>query len=493
MPSPRSPRLSAAPTVTTVVAAIVGFAGSALVARASYVVGTLPRHHLDRTVATGPYRWTYEVGVALLVLAWLGLGRLVLDPAVTGMTRRVCWSAAAMTAPLLVTAPVTSQDVWAYLGQANVAAHGLDPYSVGPIAVPGPYSHAVAHEWLQAASPYGPVWMWVCRLVVQVTEPHPWAGMFVLRGLAVAGVVATGVALARLADAAGGRPEVALWLALAGPFPVLMLVGAVHNDAVMLAFLVGGVAVAATTASSRRALLLGAALVGAAAAIKVIALVALPILPLVWMRYADPARPESPTGHPSLRRWAAAGAASTAVGVVVVLLLGLLSGFGLGWVPHVGDGSVGVRWLSVPQQIGNVLHLLAPQHVADLPKDRYPLLHPLGLVLLALALTALLVTARSRPPVRTLALAMLVFVVSSPAPRTWYLLWPLVFVAVDRLSPRAVIAVAAASATLALWFPASVRPQPPEWLLLVLLVALAALASAMTRPRSAASSSPDQA
>ena len=59
----------------------------------------------------------------------------------------------------------------------------------------------------------------------------------------------------------------------------------------MLAFLVGGVAVAATSSTLRRALLLGSALVGAAAAIKVIALVALPLLSLLWWRYADPRAP----------------------------------------------------------------------------------------------------------------------------------------------------------------------------------------------------------
>ncbi|MGC4111054.1 MAG: hypothetical protein QM747_11670 [Nocardioides sp.] len=115
------------PTATTVACAAVGLVGSALLARASYVVGALPRHHLDRAVAQGPNRWVYLAGVALIVVAWLALGRLALDPGVDGMTRRVCWFAAATAAPLLVAAPVASQDVWAYLGQANVAAHGLDP------------------------------------------------------------------------------------------------------------------------------------------------------------------------------------------------------------------------------------------------------------------------------------------------------------------------------------------------------------------------------
>jgi alpha-1,6-mannosyltransferase len=479
---PRPTPLARRPTASTVAIAVVGFAGASLVTRASYVVGTLPGHQLDHSAATGPYRWVYEIGVAAMVLAWLALGRLTLDPAVTGMTRRVCAAAAAMAAPLLVAAPVTSQDVWAYLGQANVAVHGLNPYAVGPGAVPGPYSAAVAHAYVDYASPYGPLWLGICRLVVTLTQPHPWAGMFVLRGLAVIGVLGTGAALARLARATGGRPEVALWLALAGPFPLLVLVGAVHNDSVMLALLVGGVAVAASTASLRRALLLGAALVGAAAAIKVIALVALPFLPLVWFRYADPARTRRPGRGPPLRRWAATATVSSAIGVAVVLLLGPLCGFGLGWVSHVGDGKIGVSWLSVPQQIGNLLHLVAPSHVADQVRDRYSLLHPIGLVFLALALLALTVTAYRRPPLRTLALAMLLITVSSPAPRLWYLMWPLIFLAAGRLTPRAVMALAAASATLALWFPASVQPQPPQWLLLVLFAGLTVLATAIAQP-----------
>ena len=74
-------------------------------------------------------------------------------------------------------------------------------------------------------------------------------------------------------------------------------------------------------------------------------------------------------------------------------------------------------------------------------------------------------------------LALLLLVLASPAPRTWYLLWPLMFLAVDRLRSSAVVATAAVSATIVLWFPASVRPQPPEWALLALLVPTTALAA----------------
>jgi hypothetical protein len=85
----------------------------------------------------------------------------------------------------------------------------------------------------------------------------------------------------------------------------------------------------------------------------------------------------------------------------------------------------------------------------------------------------------------------LLLVVSSPAPRTWYLLWPLVFVAADRLSSRALVAVVAGSATLALWFPPSVHPSVPEWILLALFVPLAALTAVTVLPRDGASTAAD--
>jgi alpha-1,6-mannosyltransferase len=461
--------------MTTMAIAVVGFVGSVLITRASYVVGCLPGHHLHHADVVGPERRVYQVGVAVLVLAWLALGRLALDRSRTGMMRRTCWATGVMALPLLVSVPVASQDVWAYLGQANVAVHGLDPYAVGPDAVPGPYLHAVDNSWTSSPSPYGPLWLFVCRLVVSVTQPHVWAGVYVLRGLAVAGLVVTGVLLVRLSRAVGGRPEVAVWLAVANPFTLLMLVSAVHNDAVMLPLMLGGATVAATRASPR-ALLVAAALVGAAGAIKVIALVLLPFLPLFWFRYAAHEGP-GPGPHPALRRWVATASATTATGVLTVLGLGVVLGFGTGWLPHVGDGRSGVSWLSIPQQVGNVLHALAPDRVADIPLDRYPWLHPLGLVLLGVGLAAVVVTAHRRPPARSVMLALLLLVLASPAPRTWYLLWPLMFLAVDRLRSSAVVATAAVSATIVLWFPASVRPQPPEWALLALLVPTTALAA----------------
>ena len=486
------PTLRSRPQASTLVVAVVGFTGAALVAWSSYVVGTLAGHYLDKAAATGPYRWPYEIGVSLMVLAWLALGRLVLDPSATGSPRRVWAVGAAMAAPLLFSAPVTSQDVWAYLGQANVAAHGLDPYSVGPGAVPGPFAHAVAHDWVDTPSPYGPLWIGLCRVVVEIVQPHPWAGMFTLRLVALCGLVAVAAALHRLGRATGASPTLASWLVVAGPWPLLMLLGAVHNDAVMLAFLLWGVAVAATRPSMARAVLVGAVLVGLAGAVKVNALLVSPFLPLVWYWYAvhrsdGEQRPREPL---PLRTWVLAGAACVVTSVAVLFLVGVLFGYDVGWVSQVGDGRIGVQWLSVPQQVGNVLHVLAPGQVADLRRDRWDLVHPVGLVFTALGLLLVTLTARRRPPMRTLAWLMLVPVIGVPAPRTWYLLWPLVFLVADRMPARLLAPIVGGAAALAIWYPPSVRPPVSCWLLVALFAVLTAAAWALERnasQRSAAS------
>jgi hypothetical protein len=142
--------------------------------------------------------------------------------------------------------------------------------------------------------------------------------------------------------------------------------------------------------------------------------------------------------------------------------------------------------------VGNLAHVLAPGHVAELRRDRWALVHPVGLVFTACALGAVMLTARHRPPVRTLAWLMLVLVVGTPAPRPWYLLWPLVFLAAERVPMRLLVPVVAGLAALSLWYPPSVRPPVPTWVLLVLFVPLLALVAAVVRRVPAGTAVPDR-
>jgi alpha-1,6-mannosyltransferase len=248
----------------------------------------------------------------------------------------------------------------------------------------------------------------------------------------------------------------------------------------MLGLLLCGVLIAATVPTLWRAVLLGAVLVGCAAAIKANALVVAPILPLVWQRYAAPAT-EPSSGPIAVRRWVLAGGAAAAASVAVVILMGLVEGFGVGWAAHLDEARIGVQWLSLPQQVGNVAHVLSPDHVAELRRDRWNLVHPVGLAFTGCALVLLTLTARRRPPLRTLAWLMLVLVVGAPAPRPWYLLWPLVFLAADRVPVRVLVPVVAGVAAFSLWYPPSVRPPVPAWVLLVVFVPLLAATAAVAR------------
>src|SRR6185437_7397683 len=86
--------------------AALGLAGSVLIALAG------PR------MAGGQVRWWFEprlgvavfyAGIAALVVAWLGLGRLTIT------TRQMWLVAAAWCLPLFLTAPLFSQDAYSYL------------------------------------------------------------------------------------------------------------------------------------------------------------------------------------------------------------------------------------------------------------------------------------------------------------------------------------------------------------------------------------------
>jgi hypothetical protein len=142
--------------------------------------------------------------------------------------------------PLLVAPPLASQDLHAYAGQAALVVAGRDPYAVGPGALPGALTAGIDDVWLDAPSPYGPVWLWLSGLVVRITGDAVVPGLLGLRLLAVLGVVLLAWALGRLA----ADPARALWLGVANPLVLLHLVGGGHNDALMVGLLLAGLAVA---------------------------------------------------------------------------------------------------------------------------------------------------------------------------------------------------------------------------------------------------------
>ena len=147
-----------------------------------------------------------------------------------------------LCAPLLL-----STDAWAYWQYGAIAAGPGNPYGDAPSEYPGnpAYDHA-GFAWRDTTSVYGPAFTLGSELVARAAGSSPDAAAWTFKVLAALGMLAlTGLA-ARLA-----RDRVAA-AALVGwnPLFAIHFAGGGHNDSLMLALVLGALALAA---SGRRA------------------------------------------------------------------------------------------------------------------------------------------------------------------------------------------------------------------------------------------------
>ena len=144
----------------------------------------------------------FWVGLAGLAGAWLLLGHQIFRGAGRISTRLVRSIGLAWAAPLLFAAPVGSRDLWAYAAQANVAAHGLNPYANGPSAVAGAFTAQVSTLWVGSPSPYGPAWVGLTELARLLVGNHPLLVVGAARLLSASGVLILAVTTPMLAKRA---------------------------------------------------------------------------------------------------------------------------------------------------------------------------------------------------------------------------------------------------------------------------------------------------
>jgi len=373
----------------------LGLAGSVLVALAG------PR------LAGGPVKWWFEggggvaglyAGVAALLVAWLGLGRLAPAP-------RALWAiAAAWSLPLLLSAPLFSRDAYIYLGQSAILHAGLDPYRHAPAVLAtvgqGRVLSAVDPFWRHTISPYGPLFVWI---VSAFTGASLIAGVLLIRALELVGLVLLAVFVPRLARSLGADPGRATWLTLLSPLTLLQMVAGAHNDLLMIGLVLAGVSLAI-----ERRVLVGIALCALAATIKLPAAVA---IPFILVAYAD--------------RGTAARGVLVAIGVL--LAVSLLSGLGLHWLsPSVFSTPGKVRLAITPATaLGWTVAQVVPVGASGL-ESALRVVALAGAVLFGLALLW-----RTRPGnmVRYLAFALLAAALCGPAAWPWYLTWGLVLLA----------------------------------------------------------------
>jgi alpha-1,6-mannosyltransferase len=393
-------------------------------------------------VATGQLALVLSwLGVALLGVTWWASRRLdVRHQRAAGLL----WAL-----PLLAAPPLYSQDLHAYAGQAALVAGGLDPYAVGPGALPGPLAEGVDDVWLDAPAPYGPVWLALAGLVVRITGDAVTPAVLGLRLLAVLGVGLIAWALGRLA----ADPSRALWLGVANPLVLLHFVAGGHNDALMVGLLLAGLAL------TRPAVVVATVLVTLAALVKAPALAGLAYLPLL-----------------AAERVRAAVVVPAVAGVTAVAV-SLGTGLGWGWLGTLDAGRARLSLLSPLTGLGTAVGALDAVLLAGLVAAAV-----LCVVLLALAALGRL------DPLVGLGLSLLGVSVLLPVVQPWYLLWGACVLAA-RVGPRAATALGAASLVLCLAIAPSGRHvvRPPLHGLPTLLAGAAAIGVlARARPHTTA-------
>ncbi len=406
------------------------------------------------------------LGVALMLMAWLWLGRRVVAGDASEYT--MVATTGFWLAPLLLSVPVFSRDTYSYLAQGALLRDGLDPYAVGPIENPNSLLDNVSPIWTITTAPYGPAFIMVARLVTMLVGNHVIAGTMLLRLCMLPGLALLIWATPRLARHLDANAPTALWICVLNPLVIIHLMGGVHNEMLMVGLMTAGIAL-----TFERHHVAGTALIAVGVAVKATAGIALPFLVWVWMRHLRDRR-----GYRPLLAFAAAGATSVLVFVAVFAVLSSAAGVGLGWLTALAGSVKIINWLTIPTAAANLIHTIGGLFF---PVNFYAVLQvtrAAGIVVIALSLPLLWWRFRhdDRQALTGIAWAMVVVVLFVPAALPWYYTWPLAIMAPLAQSRAAVAAIAGFSTWIMVIFKPDGAHGMYSWIHVLLATACAFVA-----------------
>jgi hypothetical protein len=321
-------------------------------------------------------------------------------------------------APMVVAPPLFSRDVFSYAAQGEMTSLKISPYLYGPFTL-GQYSNAwtapVDKLWGNTPAPYGPFFLFIDSTIVKLSGQNQLGtvvGLRLLEAIAVAGI---GYGVIMLARGLGRDPGEAFVLSAMNPLVLLTLIGGAHNDALMTAFLVIGLGLAV-----QRHPMWALFFVSLATAVKAPAAIGLAYVAWNWA-------PPNASLKQRIRPFAIGGVVAAAVLGVTTLM----AGFGLGWMKNLLSNGTVRSWAAPATGAGmaitNTLHALGEHGVAlasVLSVTRF-----LGVVIAAAITLWLLWRSPERGWVRSLGVALLLFVILGPVVQPWYLAWGLVILA----------------------------------------------------------------
>mgnify|MGYP001247403649 CR=1 FL=1 len=227
----------------------------------------------------GALMWlTLFLGIAIA-----SVGYIFVLQRVPGKLRAIAMLSALACGCALAFPVVFSSDVYAYAGYGDMALHGINPYAHALIAVREPLLDAMVWQWGNPPPMcvYGPAFVWLSKSIVALFLPLGVAApLWAFRVFACAALVAC-APLAYAAFAPFGRSRSLLAAAGIALNPIAIWSCAEgHNDAIVLALVLAGFALAA-----RSRTFLGATIVALAALVKAPAFAAAAAFVLhVWKR-----------------------------------------------------------------------------------------------------------------------------------------------------------------------------------------------------------------
>jgi Glycosyltransferase family 87 len=332
--------------------------------------------------------------------------------------------------PLLIGPPLFSKDLYSYIGQGTVAHRGLDPYRVGPnVLGHGPLLESIASVWRHAAAPYGPLFIEYARGVVAVFGSSIVTPVIALRAIEIVAMALILVSLPVLARRLGVDAGAALWLGALSPLVLLSFVSSGHNDGLMLALVVAGLALGLSGRPWT-----GLVLCAVANTVKTPAAAAVVVLAIDQVRSSGAA-------------WRTTVLKVIAVPVATIVAVGAACGLSWGWLAPSN--------LRIPTELRIQLTPVVSLGVAvsrilnlvRIPAPQAGTVTVFQLVAGLLSVVAgiwLLATFRREQMVRTLGILFAVVVLAGPTLWPWYLTWALVILAATSAQRSVVLVVVGA-------------------------------------------------
>ncbi|WP_442864247.1 polyprenol phosphomannose-dependent alpha 1,6 mannosyltransferase MptB [Arthrobacter sp. ATA002] len=312
----------------------------------------------------------------------------------------------AWSAPMCVALPLFSRDVFAYIAQGLVMVSGLNPYKDGYSQISNYLQIGADDLWAQSPTPYGPVFLWLEELVIRVTDGQPEYSILLFRLISLIGVALCVYYVPKLAELHNINPNRALWLTAANPLFLTTFIASIHNDALMI-----GLALAGLYLSATKRAIPGILLITLSVGIKPITLILLPFVGLMW------AGKGASWPRKFLYWFMTAG-----IALGVLWIMGLINGFGFGWVGALSTpGSVWI-WYAPIGFLGMLVATLG--NALGLPGWTFAdIVHTLGRIASILVVFWQMFVGDYSRLVRRLTLAFAAVVLLAPMIQSWYVVW----------------------------------------------------------------------